>query len=147
MWYKAWFLATAVFLTFVLAGAGNPQIDKTNDRPLPEWMGCPNTPPAKWAVGISENIAKTNLWTSEIFIDYWAFHKFSDSGQKFIFFHECGHAHLLDSEIGADAYAYNVAKKQGWLSANLINEVCRSVGSQDGRCSVLRARLRKDNIR
>lgn len=142
MWYKVCFIIAATSLFF---GGPQPEIDKT-PRPIPEWMVCPNASSVHWALGIHSQVAMTNMDTKEIFLEYSAVHQFSEAGQKFVFFHECGHVNGADEETVADAYAYKTAKKQGWLSKKLINEVCKSLGSQGGRCKVLKRKLRKDHI-
>jgi|SRR3990170_331426 len=70
------------------------------------------------------------------------FKTISPNLQKFIFLHECGHAHKIFSESGADKYAYKEARK-----INLpieIKEMCREMESKS-RCAKLKKLINSDN--
>ncbi len=49
----------------------------------------------------------------------------------FIFYHECGHVEGHLNEIKADEYAVARATAEGWLTADVLNQICRSWGPMD----------------
>ncbi len=59
----------------------------------------------------------------------------SPQGKWFIFYHECGHLHGKLDEMDADAFAVEVAIREGWYDARLLNEVCHSWGPIDAKAS------------
>ena len=75
--------------------------------------------------------AMTDSSTGHIWIDVSYFSQYSATVQKFIFQHECGHAHHIGSEVGADTYAF-------WAMPNLtakdISHIC-ATGIPDNRPS------------
>ncbi len=46
----------------------------------------------------------------------------------FIFYHECGHIQGHLNEKKADAYAVERASKEGWLTQDVLAQICRSYG-------------------
>jgi hypothetical protein len=62
--------------------------------------------------------------------------------QRFIFAHECGHYKLKGgTEIGADNYALDTAKRQGWtLDERDLNYICYDVGAE--RCDNIRKKTK-----
>jgi hypothetical protein len=65
--------------------------------------------------------------------------KFNHSVQRFIIKHECGHAHGISSELGADLYAINHTH----MTRKLANQVCYTLSSfgdvnYKSRCAQLR---------
>jgi hypothetical protein len=44
--------------------------------------------------------------------------------QWLIYYHECGHILLGQSETAADCYAVKRARREGWLDDQALNDVC-----------------------
>jgi len=44
--------------------------------------------------------------------------------QWLIYYHECGHILLGQSETSADCYAVKRARREGWLNDQALNDVC-----------------------
>ncbi len=44
--------------------------------------------------------------------------------QWLIYYHECGHILFGPSETAADCYAVRRARREGWLSAQALGEIC-----------------------
>jgi hypothetical protein len=44
--------------------------------------------------------------------------------QWLIYYHECGHILLGQSETAADCYAVKRARREGWLNDQALNDVC-----------------------
>jgi hypothetical protein len=93
----------------------------------------------KLASGDTVDNAMTDSSTGQIWIDAAYFAKYSATVQKFIFQHECGHAHHIGSEVGADTYAF-------WAMPNLttkdIDAIC-ATGIPDNRCENLKTLIKK----
>lgn len=108
---------------------------------------CPAA--SSWIFDDLNTIAYTEIYTPEadrkpkIFLDISNFHKFTILEQKFIFYHECGHATGIESEIGADTYAINRLKNYG-LDIDTINRLCKTLDDAvDGkeRCISMKEKL------
>lgn len=66
--------------------------------------------------------------------------KLSDVAQKFIFYHECGHAQGIRNETLADKFAYQRTKDE--LTETIKQEICKDHGEAD-RCYALLRNYRK----
>lgn len=84
--------------------------------------------------------------------------KFPARVQQFIFYHECAHAQGLaigtrgrggmkKDEYKADEVAFERAKREGWMNAGVVNQICKALGndpeswshpSAKKRCAALR---------
>lgn len=83
--------------------------------------------------------AMTDSVSGQIWIDEAYFAKYSPIVQKFIFQHECGHAHHIGSEVGADSYAFMTLSN---LTAKDIADIC-ATGIPDNRCENLKTLIKK----
>jgi hypothetical protein len=54
--------------------------------------------------------------------------RFSDTVRLFVYHHECGHHKVGGSEMGADCWAVNQGVRDGWLTRDRLDQVCRSFG-------------------
>jgi hypothetical protein len=54
--------------------------------------------------------------------------EWSDTVRLFVYHHECGHHNVGGSELGADCWATKQGVRDGWLTQEGLNQVCRSFG-------------------
>jgi len=54
--------------------------------------------------------------------------RWSDTVRLFVYHHECGHHNVGGSELGADCWAVKQGVRDGWLTNDGLNQVCRSFG-------------------
>lgn len=64
-----------------------------------------------------------------------------------VYYHECGHIHVGASEVEADCWAVKRARREGWLTASGLGQVCATfnqVGhgaahpAPEQRCALMR---------
>ena len=96
-------------------------------------------------VSLNKNIenAETYITTGEIWINPNYFKNKSPLLQQFIFQHECGHAHGIRNESGADTYAFYTLETTHHMNKNLIKEIC-ATGIDKSRCDNLRQLYKQD---
>jgi hypothetical protein len=54
--------------------------------------------------------------------------RWNDTVRLFVYHHECGHHKVGGSEMGADCWAVKQGVRDGWLTHDGLNQVCRSFG-------------------
>lgn len=52
--------------------------------------------------------------------------------RMYIYAHECGHQYVGGDESAADCYAVKRGRKQGWLSAGGLKQICNFFKGNDG---------------
>lgn len=124
----------------VLKSAPYPLITKEDVR-------CPAA--SFWTFDHLNQIAYTIIYTKEsdvkpeILLDIDSFQQYTTQEQKFIFYHECGHATGIKSETGADAYAIDRMKNYG-LEMKTIDGLCHILEGDPaapGRCKAMKEKL------
>ena len=76
----------------------------------------------------------------------------SDAVRLYVYAHECGHQVYGPRELRADCYAVERGKREGWLDAAGMNDVCAFIEPHPGdwvhppgpkRCEIMRACFEK----
>jgi len=127
MFYRIFWFGFCCLVIFASTLIMIPTITKSAEPTINgEKLICKNTTVATDNNIPSEGLNLGNGRHNFILLNMRMMRSYSVVLKKFIFYHECAHSHIGESELLADCWAINEGVKGNWLKKENLPEICAS---------------------
>jgi hypothetical protein len=93
-----------------------------------------------------DNLGLTFIRPPHIFLNTQILSRYSPEVRRFVFLHECGHFHVGGNEIAADCWGLQQGLKEGSLTEQSLDLICKSWGNAPATDIYPSAKRRCENL-